>query len=155
MVKLLFYPAFLLMVFILSLIFIPRKDYKEYFIYGVILGGLGDVLVVGLFQDVLHIIWFKEAGIFDVLGQNILSPPSWTFVVMLFLRFLPSRRPFLYLYTLTVALSSVGYGILVKNVGLFDYRPWFFPIFSYFIFLAWWSFITWVFLRTNTLTDNN
>jgi len=153
MVQTLFYPTFLLIVFILSLILIPKKDYKEYFIYGVILGGFGDVLVVGLFQNILNIIWFKNAGIFNALGQNLLSPPCWIFVVMLFLRFLPSRRTFLYLYIITVAFSSVGYGILVHNVGLFDYKPWFYPVFSFFTFLGWWCFITWVFLKTSTLKN--
>lgn len=153
MVKVLFYPTFLLMVFILSLIYIPKKDYKEYFIYGVLLGGLGDVLVVGLFQNILNIIWFKNAGIFNALGQNLLSPPCWLFVVMLFLRFLPGRRPFLYLYIITVAFSSVGYGILVRNVGLFDYQPWFYPVFSFLTFLGWWCFITWLFFKTSTLAN--
>ncbi|KJS21595.1 MAG: membrane protein [Clostridiaceae bacterium BRH_c20a] len=153
MVQTLFYPTFLLIVFILSLILIPKKDYKEYFIYGVILGGFGDVLVVGLFQNILNIIWFKNAGIFNALGQNLLSPPCWIFVVMLFLRFLPSRRAFLYLYIITVAFSSVGYGILVHNAGLFDYKPWFYPVFSFFTFLGWWCFITWVFLKTSTFKN--
>ncbi|KJS86991.1 MAG: membrane protein [Peptococcaceae bacterium BICA1-8] len=155
MVKILFYPIFLLMIFILSLIYIPKRDYKEYFIYGVLIGGLGDVLVVGLFQNLLHIIWFKNAGIFNALGQNLLSPPCWLFVVMLFLRFLPRRRPFLYLYVITVAFSSVGYGMLVRNVGLFDYQPWFYPFFSFLTFLGWWSFATWIFLKTSTLSKSD
>ncbi|MFZ7104310.1 MAG: hypothetical protein ACOWWO_16865 [Peptococcaceae bacterium] len=151
MVKLLFYPVFLFMVFVLSLIYIPKQDYKEYFIYGVLMGGLGDVISVGIFQNLLHVIWFKNMGIFNALGQNLLSPPSWVFVIMLFLRFLPRRRYFLVFYVLTVAMSSVGYGILVRNAGLFDYRSWFYPVVSFFVFLAWWCTATWLFLKTSTL----
>ncbi|MDX9873219.1 MAG: hypothetical protein RBT41_12520 [Clostridia bacterium] len=151
MLQTLFYPAFLLLVFILSLIYIPKKDYKEYFIYGVILGGLGDVFVVTLFQNVLHIMWFKNQGIFNALGHHLLSPPSWLFVIMIFLRFLPYKRLFLYPYIVAFACSSVAYGIMVKNVGLFDYQPWFYPFAAFAIFLGWWCTIAFVFIKTSSL----
>ncbi|TCL75156.1 hypothetical protein EDC14_100387 [Hydrogenispora ethanolica] len=75
MVTILFYPVYLTITFVLSLIFVPRRDYKEYLCYGLITGGLGDMVVVALFQNLFHIIWFKNAGLFNVLGQNFLSPP--------------------------------------------------------------------------------
>ncbi|WP_075364798.1 hypothetical protein [Desulfosporosinus metallidurans] len=150
-----FYPSYLLLAIIIVLTYIPKKDFKEYFIYGFILGGLGDVVVVGLFQNLLNIIWFKNAGIFYVLGQNLLSPPSWILTVIIYLRFLPRRQPFLYIYVLTFALFSVAYGYLVHNVGLFDFRPWFYPFFSYLTFLIWWSIITWIFNKTSSLTQRD
>ena len=155
MVTALFYPVYLVIVFGLSLIYIPKKLYKEYLIYGLILGGLGDILIVGLFQNLLHIMWFKNAGIFNVLGQNYLSPPSWTFTVMLFLYFLPSRPLFLYLYVLTFGLFSDGYGLLVHNAGLFDFKPWLYPFVSACVFLGWWSFIAFVFLKTSPFAKIN
>ncbi len=148
-----FYPVYLLTAFIMTLIFIPKEHYKQYFIYGILIGGLGDVLVVAIFQNIFHIIWFKNAGIFNVLGQNILSPPSWTFTVMIFLRFLPVRRPFLYLYLVAFAFASTGYGYLVHSVGLFDFRPWFYPYFSALTFLGWWVFAAWVFMATSPLVS--
>lgn len=147
------YPVYLFLVFILTLIFIPQSRYKQYFIYGVLLGGLGDVLLVFIFQNLLHIMWFKNAGIFNVLGQNALSPLCWTFTVMLFLRFLPFRRPFLYLYCVAFAFASTGYGYLVHNADLFDYRPWLYPYVSMLIFLGWWSFTAWVFMKTSPLVS--
>ncbi len=108
----LFYPVYLTIVFILSIIYIDRKDYKEYLIYGFLLGGLGDMLAVGLFQNILRFMWFKNQGLFNVLGQNYLSPPSWTFTVMLFLYFLPRKGITQYLYVLTFAAFSVGYGLV-------------------------------------------
>jgi hypothetical protein len=155
MVTTLFYPVYLVIVFGLSLIYIPKTLYKEYLIYGLLLGGLGDILVVGIFQNLLHIMWFKNAGIFNVLGHNFLSPPCWTFTVMLFLYFLPSRRIFLYLYILTFGFFSDGYGLMVHNAGLFDFKPWFYPLVSACIFLGWWSFITFVFIKTSPLAKKN
>lgn len=147
----LFYPVFLLIVFLFTLLFIPREDYKEYLIYGVLVGALGDMVTVGLYQNVFHIIVFKNAGIFNALGLNFLSPLCWIAVVMLYLRFLPNRRWFRYFYVVTFAAFSVGYGLLVRNAGLFDFREWVYPGFAFFTFLAWWLFATWLFLKTSPL----
>lgn len=154
MVKVLIYPVYLLLVFGLSLIYISKKDYKEYLIYGFLLGGLGDMLVVGIFQNLFHIMWFKNQGIFNVLGQNFLSPPCWTFTVMLFLYFLPRKGVSQYLYILTFAAYSVGYGLIIRNAELFDFKPWLYPVVSYFIFLGWWFIVTLVFMKTSRLVQD-
>lgn len=148
---LLFYPVYLLIAFILTLIFIPQKDYKEYLIYGVIVGALGDVIMVGLVQNVFQIMWFKNMGIFNVLGQHALSPLSWLVTVMLFLRFLPSRKTFQYIYILAFSCASVAYGIVVRNADLYDFLAWFYPIPAYLIFVLWWSFAAWIFSKTSSL----
>jgi hypothetical protein len=108
-------------------------------------------MVVYIFQDILHIIWFKNSGIFEALGQNLLSPPSWALTIMLVLRFLPKRKLFMYVYILGMGVVSVGYAYLVRNVGLFDFQPWFYPVFSYFTFFGWWSFAVWFFKKTSHL----
>jgi hypothetical protein len=155
MVTVLFYPVYLGIAFSLSLIYIRRKDYREYLIYGFLLGGLGDMIAVGLFQNLLHFMWFKNQGLFNILGHHFLSPPSWTFTVMLFLYFLPRKGISQYLYVLTFAAFSVGYGLTVRNAGLFDFKPWFYPFISYFIFLGWWTTITVVFMKTSRLAKND
>ncbi|TGE31080.1 hypothetical protein [Desulfosporosinus sp. Sb-LF] len=155
MLSTLFYPSYILIAFVVVYLTIPPKDLKKYFIYGMLLGGVGDVVVVGLFQNVLHIIWFKNTGIFNFLGENLLSPPSWMLTVMIFLRFLPLRKLFQYAYVLGFAVFSVGYGYLVHNVGLFDFKPWYYPFFAYLTFLIWWSTITWVFVKTSSLMTNH
>ncbi len=151
----LFYPVFLIMTFILTLIFIPRKVYKEYFIYGLIIGCLGDILIVFLMQNILGVMWFKNQGIFYVLGHIALSPLSWTVTVMIYLYFLPSSRWFLYLYIMTWAFISVGFGYIAQNVGMFDFTPWLYPIPSYIIFLVWWGFAAWLFRKTSPLVNDN
>lgn len=155
MVTALFYPVYLTIAFSLSLIYIPQKVYKEYLIYGLLVGGLGDMLVVGIFANLLHFMWFKNAGIFDILGQNFLSPPSWTFSVMLFLYFLPRRRPFLYLYIVAFTMYSFGYGLMVRNCGLYDFQPWFYYPIAPLNFLGWWTFAAWVFMKTSPLAKND
>jgi hypothetical protein len=151
MITLLFYPVFLLIVFILTLIFIPREKYKEYFIYGFLTGALGDIIVVGLTQNVLGLIWFKNQGIFYVHKMIALSPLCWSMVMMIFFYFLPERKYFRYVYILTWAFYSLGYGYVVHNVGLFSFVDWFYPLPAYIIFLCWWTFASWFFRKTSPL----
>lgn len=146
----LFYPVFLIMTFLLTLIFIPREEYKEYLIYGFLVGGLGDIIVVSIMQNAFGIMWFKNQGIFNVLGHIALSPPSWTVTVMLFLYFLPNRRWFLYPYVVTWALHSLAYGYIVRNVDLYNFVPWLYPIPAFFVFLVWWIFAAWLFITTSS-----
>lgn len=145
------YPVLLVAVFSLTLIFIPKKDYRRYLLYGFLIGGLGDIIAVTLFQNILKVMWFKNQGIFYVLGHNALSPPCWTLVVMIFLYFLPRWRSFLYPFIATWAFASLGFGYLVRNAELFDFVSWFYPIPAFLIFLGWWSFAAWLFLKTSPL----
>ena len=150
MLSTLFYPTYILLAIITILLFLPKQDIKNYFIYGLLFGGLGDIVTVALFQNVFNLISFKNAGIFNVLGQNLLSPPSWVLTVMIYLHFLPNRQIFRYAYVLVFAALSVAYGYLVHNVGLFDFRPGFYPVFAYLSFLTWWTIITWAFVKTSS-----
>lgn len=151
----LFYPVFLVTVFILTLIFIPKDKYKEYFLYGFLVGCLGDIIVVFFCQDILGLMWFKNLGMFNVLNQMALSPLCWTVTIMIFLYFLPRKRLFLYPYVLTWALVSLGYGYMVHNAGLYDFVHWFYPFPAYIVFLGWWSLTAWLFLKTSPLAAND
>ena len=106
-------------------------------------------------QNILSIMWFKNQGIFYVLGQIALSPLSWTVTIMIYLYFLPSSRWFLYPYVITWAFVSIGFGYIAQNVGMFDFAPWLYPIPGYIIFLAWWGFAAWLFRKTSPLVNDN
>ncbi len=154
-ITLLFYPLFLVVTFCLTLIFIPKNKYKEYLIYGILIGGLGDIIVVGLLQNILGIMWFKNQGVFYVLKMMALSPPSWTVTVMIYLYFLPAKKIFRYAYILSWASFSLGYGYVVHNAGLYDFVNWLYPLPIYFVFLCWWSFASWFFRKTSLLAKES
>ncbi len=148
------YPAYLLIAFSLTLIFIPRKIYKHYLLYGIILGGCGDFLIVSLYQDVFHLIQFKNQGIFLALGQHMLSPLSWIFTLMLFLYFLPQRTLSLFFYIPSFGLAATFFGYLVHNANLFDFKPGFYPIFAFLSFTFWWILSFWLY-RKKILLDKD
>lgn len=152
----LFYPGYLIITFILTITFIPKKRYKEYFLYGVLIGGLGDIIIVFLMQNILGIMWFKNQGIFNFYGQIAFSPPGWTVTFMIFLHFLPKHRKwFLYPYLIAWTFASLAFGKVAQNVGLFDFTPWLYPVPGFLIFLGWWSFGAWLFMKTSPLAHIN
>lgn len=144
------YPVFLFATLILTLIMIPKNEYREYLMYGFLVGGLGDVVNVTLLQNILGLIRFKNQGIFYVLGHHALSPLGWTLVIMLFLYFIPRRRIFLWLYIISWGLMALGFAYTVHNIGLFDFQSWFYPLPAFIIFTAWFAFTAWLFSRTSS-----
>jgi hypothetical protein len=129
---------------ITSLIFIPKKLYKKFFLYGLIFGGLMDSLVV-IVLSLLKLIEFKNMGYLNFHNLfPIVNPITWIFVFMLFFYFLPVNRGFFYLYILGFTLSGMLIGSLLSNLHLFeDHFPYFHPL----IFLLEFLFSAWVYLR--------
>ena len=80
LIQALFYPVFVLAVTVAIMIFIPRDQLRGLLPAAAVIGGLGDVIVVWLFQDVLKIIWFKNHGIWECANQHFFSPIGWTMV---------------------------------------------------------------------------
>lgn len=146
MIRQLYYPIFLLLAILLTFILIPRDKYKQFFIYGFILGGLGN-LVIHWILAYIGLMWYPNAGIFQVGRLNILSPLSWVPVTMLFVRFLPQRPLFLYAYVLTFATFGVYHGYVVQNAGLYDFQQWFYPGAALLLNFAIFSFFAYVFNR--------
>jgi hypothetical protein len=135
-----------------SLIIIPKKCYKKFFLYGLIFGGLMDSLVV-IVLSLLKLIQFRNMGYLNF--QNlfpIVNPLTWIFVFMLFFYFLPVSKSFFYLYILGFTLSGMLIGSLLSNLNLFeDHIPYCHPLF----FLLEFFFAAWVYRRREEITSCN
>jgi hypothetical protein len=148
MQKELFFPLFLLIAITFTLVYIPRRDYRKYVIYAAITGGLGNMLITLVVFRWLKVARYVHIGIFDIEGFNYLEPFAWTFVQMLFLYFLPVRKWFLYGYVLGFTGISIGFGYVIRNLGISEtLNPAFSRYLSPVIFLAWWSFTAWFYRR--------
>lgn len=147
------YPIFAVLMIGFALLMIPRKLFKEYFMYGFLMGGLADVVITKL-SGLLGIFWFENQGIFNVLGLHALSPICWTLVMMLFLFFLPERLVFRIAYLCSWSLLAVGFGYVVHNAGLFYFKSWFYPIGALFVFAAWWAAAAWLYCKTSSLVKD-
>lgn len=146
------YPIFFFLVASAALLIIPKEKYKKYLIYGALLGGLGDTLVVLLFSKVFPIFRYKNAGVFDVFGLfSIWTPLTWTFVFALALYLLPVRKTYFVPYVLGFVGFSAFTGTVIQQLGLFEYLK---PIYSFIdlgIFLVWFLIAVWIYLRTEQI----
>lgn len=140
----LFLVGILASTFLATVLLIPRALYRKYLLYGLVLGGLADIVVVGLCNRVLHWFTWTSLGPANVFGWNALVPLSFTFWLMLYLYFLPLRTAFLIPYVIAFTGMGIIMGQVTRNLGLFSYKP-FFVYLSPFIFLAWFSAAAWVF----------
>ena len=116
-----FWPVLTIIFWIPTLIFIPRKEYKRFLIFGFILGGLLDVVSIILIGNIFGVFTYN-AGPFQAFGIPIFIPLAFTFVWMLFLYFLPFRIELLIPYIIGFCGFSVLMGIIEQNLGLFKYH---------------------------------
>lgn len=119
--NLIFWAGLVIVFAVPTLIFIPRPEYKKFFIFGFILGGLVDVLSIVIIGELLGEFSYL-AGPLMVWGIPILVPVTFTFVWMLFFYFLPLRLEFLIPYIIGFAGFAVLIGFVEQNLGYFQYH---------------------------------
>lgn len=151
MLRFWFYPAVAATLFVMTVLFIPQELYKRFFLYALVTAALPDVVLVPVLQNVLHIIKFTNSGVFNVFGLNFWGPVSWALLHMLFFRFMPERTAFLAVYVVAFTMLAEGFGLMLRNVGLFQAsQSWFlsgYPL----IFGAWFTAAALFFRRMERL----
>ncbi len=61
------YLLFALSVGLATYLVIPKEQFKKFFIYGLIFGGILDSLIVILFGKVFSFFQYKNMGVFNIL----------------------------------------------------------------------------------------
>lgn len=127
----------------MAIILIPREYYKKHLIYGLFLGaGLDIVIIVAMSE--LGVLKYLNMGAFSVFGLfPFWTPIAWMFTLMIFLYFLPRRASFFYTYILLFSLFGIFLGKVLSNFGLYRFNP----LILFFVFLAWFYFAGWVYLK--------
>ncbi|SEP13123.1 hypothetical protein [Propionispora vibrioides] len=134
------------------LFLVPKNQYKRCLLYGLVFGGIIDVLTIAAFVPINQI-QFMNMGNFSVLGFiPIFVPITWTFDFAIFFYLMPRRKGFLALYVLTFTALSYVIGELMNAYDLFEYTgmPKYVAVL---IFLAWYSFSAWFYLRDTQSTS--
>ncbi len=145
------YLIFALSVGLASYMVIPKEHLKKYFIYGLFFGGMLDTAVVILFGKVFSFFQYKNMGVFNVLNiYSFWTPITWTFVLMIFLFFLPYKRIFLYLYILSFGVFGYFVGLVMQNFDVFEYIG-LYKYFAPLTFISWYSFSAWAFIKSEKI----
>ncbi|NLI92421.1 MAG: iron-containing alcohol dehydrogenase [Peptococcaceae bacterium] len=146
----LLFPAFT-MFFALALIAtVPREEILRLSFYGIIFGGMADILVhsFGYFTGLFA--WINY-GPFGFIGVHLFSSISWSIFFILFYYFMPKKKPFNYLFVCAGIFASFLYYNLVLDLGIFQAQSRFLlPLFG---FGAWFIVATWGFYQLKYLIE--
>lgn len=147
MFELSFYFKFAAILVLASIVLIPRNLYKKYFLYGLVFGGLVDILLVSLLHFI-GVLNYKNMGVTSILGLfSFWTPIAWIFYFMIYFYFLPVRRSFLIPYVILFVALNYSVGLVMSQSGLYEIIG----VYKYiqpFIYLLWSSISAWTFLKS-------
>ena len=113
---------------------IPKQQYKRYFLYGIVLGGGVDIILV-LALTLLGQVRYDNMGHFSAFGLlHAFAPVSWTFTFAMFLYFLPKRTNFFWLYIFAFAMINLTVATIMQSYNTYGYSN---PFIMIIIFLLW------------------
>lgn len=146
MSKTLYYIIFASITAVTVVIVIPKKELKKYFLYGLIFGACGDVLV----YSTLHAFGLVKYKNFGGLGiwedYSLATLLTWLFTFMCFLYFLPTKRWFTVIYIAAWSVLNYSIGVVMRNYGMFEFAGkngyWLFAVFA-----LWYSFAAYAFRK--------
>lgn len=105
-----------------TVVVIPKAEYKKFFIYSLIFGGLAYIAINLVISPVLHLAKYINMGPFGIYELfSYWTPISYTFVFMFFLYFLPDTKAFFYPYLLAFSIFGYCLGIMLENFNVFHY----------------------------------
>ncbi|HBR29897.1 MAG TPA: hypothetical protein DD734_09680 [Firmicutes bacterium] len=142
----LIYPLYTGVLVLLALALIPKKDLRTLFHWGVLYGGVLDVVIFLLITDLFGIGGYKNYGPFSYLGIPFFPPLAWTSYFILYLYLLPSTKPWNYIFTVTTAVYNMIFSNVLMNLGIYE---WTFSrlILPFFLYLLWNLLVTWTYQK--------
>jgi len=116
--KELIYPLYTALIMIISFVLIPRKVYKDLFIYGIIFGGIGELIVMSI-AKLLKLGEHIGYGPFGFLSFAFFPPLAWTIWFVMFMYYLPERRALVATYIISAAIYAVFFSNVLMNLQVF------------------------------------
>lgn len=122
----------------------PKNEIRRLFIYGLIFGGIFDIVVVGI-ASLIGEFKYIDYEQFGLMGIHFMAPISWTIFFIIYFYLLPNKKIYIYLYVIMGIFYSVLFcqmitklGVLMLVHGIFD---------SIIPFLIWYPIATWGYLK--------
>lgn len=142
----LLHPLYAVTFFIVLMLMVPRKEIQRLSLFGIVLGGGGDVIVHAFGYSTGLFAW-TNYGPFGFIGVHLFSGISWSAFFIVYLYYLPRKKPFVYVYIFASTCASAIYYNLVLDIQIFmAVDRLILPIAG---FVAWFGVATWAFLKWN------
>jgi hypothetical protein len=123
---------------------VPKKEIHRLFIYGLIFGGLFDIVVVSL-ANLLGEFKYIHYEPFGLMGIHFMAPISWTIYFIIYFYFLPANKTYLYLYVAAGIFYSILFCQMITKLGVLKLAHGI--IDSIIPFVLWFPVATWGFCR--------
>lgn len=123
---------------------VPQKEIRRLFFYGLVFGGIFDVVVVST-ANLIGEFKYINYEPFGLMGLHFMAPISWTIFFIIYFYFLPERKLYIYIYVIMGIFYSMLFcqmltklHILTLAHGIID---------SIIPFLIWFPTATWGYCR--------
>ncbi|MDW7674017.1 MAG: hypothetical protein SCK28_05715 [Bacillota bacterium] len=103
---------------LLLVILVPRSEIRRLAIYGIIFGGLMDVLMLTIGNLTGFFGWINF-GPFGLSYLPFFAPISWSIYYIMYFYFLPRQKTLIYLFAASGIGMSILYTNVVINLGVF------------------------------------
>jgi hypothetical protein len=134
-----FYWLFTLFMGVLTVILVPKEQYRPLF-WPSLVWGFGVSFLAAIFfgRDVLNLAIYVKDEPFTFLHSPLLLNFAWFETMMLYLNYLPTRKVWYVfpVYVIIFALASTGLQEVFHNAGLLIYKHWN-NIFRFLVSLVW------------------
>lgn len=144
------YPIFTVIFAIILMANVPRQEIQRLSIYGIIFGGIIDVLVHS-FGYVTGLFSWINYGPFGFIGVHLFPSLSWSIFFILYFYFLPKQKPLNYIFAVVGIFFSALYHTMLLDLGILkSVSRFILPLLG---FSAWFSIATWGFYKLNSFIE--
>lgn len=152
----LYYFAFPLFLLVLMVAFLDRKEIKSLFWFGLIWGSVLTTIIIFIIADIFNLVKYQHVKPFTILGLPLLFDLAWTPAVLLFLHFLPKKKPryAYYSYIIVFCLINAANDEVFHQIGLLEYIHWS-PLYRFLISLPYfyWLAIHYINLKSKGIFE--
>jgi len=141
------YPIYTGVLALALVILVPRKEIKRLFIYGVVFGGVANALLVSLIGNLLGAGGHTNYGLLGAFGVPFLPPIAWSAWFIMYLYFLPERKPWIVGYIVIAAVYAVFFSNVLINFHVFQLN-YGVVLVPFVVYASWFAAATWAYFRS-------
>lgn len=122
----------------------PKNEIRRLFIYGLIFGGIFDIVIVGIASLIGEFKYINYEQ-FGLMGIHFMAPISWTIFFIIYFYLLPDKKIYIYLYVIMGIIYSIFFCQVIVKLGVLKLAHGI--IDSIISFLIWYPTATWGYLN--------
>lgn len=129
---------------------VPKHEIRRLFIYGLIFGGMFDVVLVEI-ANLIGEFKYVNYGEFGMFGIHFMAPIAWTVYFIIYFYLLPQKKIYLYLYTAMGVFDSIFFCQMITKLGVLQLAHGLLS--SIMPFTIWFPIATWGYLKLIKVDD--